>query len=121
MVAISSIRPSTYVLFLRHSSDVSKSYYTLEIEPNGTIRQKRTKFDRQEADIEDATKFLGQWQRAISKRLTATDLELAEKSRSARLVQYEQLRNDRVIIHTGALAGKLLVDVLLADLMENAA
>lgn len=114
-------RRETYVLFLRHSSDVSKSYYTLEIEPNGTIRQKRTNFDRQEADIEDATKFLAKWQEVISKRLTEEDRKLAEKSRSARLVQYEQLRNDRVIIHTGALAGKLLVDVLLADLMENAA
>lgn len=114
-------RRETYVLFLRRSSDVSKSYYTLEVEPDGTIRQKRTMFDRQEADIEDATKFLEKWQKVISKRLTETDRKLAENSRNARLVQYEQLRNDRVIIHTGALAGKLLVDVLLADLMENAA
>lgn len=30
-----------------------------------------------------------------------------------------QLKKDRVIIHTGHLAGKLLVDVLMADLMEN--
>ena len=114
-------RRETYVLFLRRSSDVSKSYYTLEIEPNGTIRQKRTMFDRQEPDIEDATKFLAKWQKVVTKRLTTEDRKLAEKSRTARLVQYEQLRNDRVIIHTGALAGKLLVDVLLADLMENAA
>lgn len=29
------------------------------------------------------------------------------------------MKKDRVIIHTGHLAGKLLVDVLMADLMEN--
>ena len=29
------------------------------------------------------------------------------------------MRKDRVIIHTGHLAGRLLADVLLADLMEN--
>ena len=28
-------------------------------------------------------------------------------------------QKDRVIIHTGHLAGRLLADVLLADLMEN--
>ena len=30
-----------------------------------------------------------------------------------------QLKKDRVIIHTGHLAGRLLADVLMADLMEN--
>ena len=29
------------------------------------------------------------------------------------------MQKDRVIIHTGHLAGRLLADVLLADLMEN--
>lgn len=114
-------RRETYVLFLRRTSDTDKSYYTLEVEPNGTVRQKRTMYDRQEADIEDATKFLAEWQKEISKRLTAEDRELAEESRSLRISEYSQLREDQVIIHTGALAGKLLVDVLLADLMENAA
>ena len=114
-------RRETYVLFLRRTSDVTKSYYTLEVEPNGTIRQKRTMFDRQDPDIEDAKKFLANWQAAVSKRLTADDLALAKKSRVLRIESYEQLRSDQTIIHTGELAGQLLVDVLLADLMESAA
>ena len=48
-------------------------YYTLEIEPDGTVRQKRTKFDRQEPDIKDAKKFLAEWQRVVAKRLTRGD------------------------------------------------
>ena len=114
-------RRETYILFLRKSSDAGKSYYTLEIEPNGTIRQKRTLYDRQEPDIEDAKKFLAKWQEVVLKRITSEDKQLAEKSRILRYESYEKLRNDKVIIHTGTMAGKLLVDVLLADLMENAA
>ena len=32
---------------------------------------------------------------------------------------YKRQKKDRVIIHTGHLAGRLLADVLMADLMEN--
>ena len=49
--------------------------------------------------------------------------ELAEKllteSRILREKEFIQLKKDRVIIHTGHLAGRLLADVLMADLMEN--
>jgi hypothetical protein len=114
-------RRETYVLFLRRTAAVDTAYYTLEVEPNGTVRQKRTAFDRQEADIKDASRFLAEWQKEISKRLTAEDFKLGEESRALRKIGYEQLRKDQVVIHTGALAGSLLVDVLLADLMENAA
>ena len=41
------------------------------------------------------------------------------ESRVLREKEFIQLKKDRVIIHTGHLAGKLLVDVLMADLMEN--
>lgn len=40
-------------------------YYTLEIEPDGTVRQKRTLFDRQHEDIEQATDFLRRWQKVV--------------------------------------------------------
>jgi len=112
-------RQESYVLFLRRSSDVTKSYYTLEIEPDGTVRQKRTMYDRQEADIEAATKFLKKWQKEVSKRMTDKERTLAEKSRILRMEEFAQMRKDRVIINTGFLRGNLLVDVLLADLMEN--
>lgn len=108
----------SYVLFLRRTSELEKSYYTLEVEPAGTVRQKRTMFDRQEADIEDATKFLKKWQKEISKRLTDEERELAKVSRVLRIEEFAELREKQVIIHTGHLCGHLLVDVLMADLME---
>ena len=57
----------------------------------------------------------------MSKRLTETDRTLAKQSVVLRNQEFAQLRKDNVIIHTGALAGKKLVDVLVKDLMETAA
>lgn len=112
-------RKESYVLFLRRTSDLQKSYYTLEIEPDGTVRQKRTMYDRQEADIEDAKKFLKKWQKEISRRLTDEERELAKTSRVLREQEFAQLRENQVIINTGHLRGHLLVDVLMEDLMET--
>lgn len=111
----------SYILFLRRASAPDTPYYTLEVEPDGTVRQKRTKFDRQEADIEDAKKFLAEWQCVVAKRLTKGDRKKAAASRVLREQEFEQMRQDNVIIYTGHLAGRRLVDVLTADLMENAA
>lgn len=111
-------RRESYVLFLRRTAEPERSYYSLEIEPDGTVRQKRTMYDRQEADIEEAKKFLLKWQKEISKRLTDEERELAKTSRVLRKQEFAQLREDQVIIHTGHLCGHLLVDVLMADLME---
>ena len=55
----------------------------------------------------------------ITARLTESDKALAAESRILREKEFIQLKKDRVIIHTGHLAGRLLVDVLMADLMEN--
>ena len=110
-----------YILFLRKTAEIDKPYYTLEVEPNGTIRQKRTYFDRQNDDLKDAEKFLKEWQKVVSERLTESDREKAEKSRELRLQEFEQLRQDDVRIHVGDLAGQRLVDVLVSDLMETAA
>ena len=114
-------RNEAFILFLRKASDPDLPYYTLEVEPDGTVRQKRTKFDRQESDIEEATKFLAKWQTVVAKRLTKGDRKKAADSRVLREQEFEQMRRDNVIIHTGDLAGKRLVDVLTADLMETAA
>lgn len=111
----------TYILFLRKVSAPEKPYYTLEIEPDGTVRQKRTKFDRQNSDIEDAKKFLKKWQKVVASRLTGADRKKAAMSRALREQEFEQMRKDNVIIYTGNLAGRRLVDVLTADLMEAAA
>lgn len=114
-------RHESYILFLRRSGKVDVPYYTLEVEPNGTIRQKRTDFDRQNSDIKAASEFLKEWQKAISSRLTDNEHKLAKQSRILREQEFVQLRKDQVTIHTGELRGQLLVDVLLADLMESAA
>ena len=46
--------------------------------------------------------------------------QLAADSHELRIKELVQLRNDQVTIHTGDLAGRLLVDVLTEDLMEAA-
>lgn len=112
-------RKESYVMFLRRVSKPDAPYYTLEIEPDGTVRQKRTMYDRQKEDIKDAEKFLREWQKVISKRITAKERGLAEKSRILRNQEFTQMRENQVIIHTGDLRGQLLVDVLMKDLMEN--
>ena len=111
----------SYILFLRRASAPDTPYYTLEVEPDGTVRQKRTNFDRQEPDIQEAKKFLSEWQRVIAGRLTRSDRKKAAVSRVLREQEFEQMRQDNVIIYTGHLAGRRLVDVLTADLMETAA
>ena len=112
-------RRESFIMFLRRTDEPEDPYYTLEIEPDGTVRQKRTLFDRQHEDIEQATEFLLKWQKVIAARLTGRDLKLAERSRELRKEEFIQMQKDRVIIHTGHLAGHLLAEVLLADLMEN--
>lgn len=112
-------RRESYVLFLRRTSSPDTPYYTLEAEPDGTVRQKRTVYDRQTEDIRDAEKFLLEWQKVVARRITDKELGLAEKSRILRNQEFMQLQEDRVIINTGELRGQLLADVLMADLMEN--
>ena len=112
----------SYLLFLRKKDDPKQAYYTLEIEPNGTVRQIRTYHDTQnEDDIEKARDFLREWQSVISKRLTEADRIKAEKSKTLREQEFVQLRKNHITIHTGNLSGHLLVDVLTADLMETQA
>lgn len=114
-------RRESFLLFLRKTAEPTQSYYTLEVEPDGTVRQIRTKYDRQEKDIDMAREFLRAWQKVVAKRLSGEDRTMAETSRILRQEEFCQMRKDQVIIHTGDLAGRLLVDVLTADLMENAA
>lgn len=111
-------RRESYVLFLRRSSDVGKSHYTLEVEPDGTVRQKRTMYDRQEADIEDAKKFLKKWQKEVAKRISSEEKQLAQVSQRLREQEFAEMREKRLVIHTGKLSGRLLADILTEDLME---
>lgn len=113
-------RNESFVFFLRKSESPKQAYYTLEVEPGGTIRQKRTMYDRQEDDIDAAADFLRKWQSEIHKRMTEKDIELAKTSRILRLENFKELSEKNVIINTGQLQGQRLVDVLMADLMEVA-
>lgn len=108
----------SYILFLRKTCEPGQPYYTLEVEPGGTARQKRTVGDKQNADYEDAKNFIRKWQKAISRRLTKEDWELAERSALLRVKEFAEMRENNVKIRHGHLAGKPLADVLEADLME---
>ena len=108
----------SYIRFLRKAEEPDKPYYTLEVEPDGTIRQKRTVGDRQNKDLEDAMVFLRKWQEEIQKRLTLEDYRLAKESSRLRVEEFKKLREEKAKIWHGHLQGQLLADVLERDLME---
>ena len=91
---------------------------TLEVEPDGTIRQKRAEFNRQNKDIDKVTSFLTLWQKEIQKRLTKKDRKSTEESRKLRQQNYQEIRDKHVVVHGGAFAGELLADLLEKDLMD---
>lgn len=113
-------RRESYIVFLRKASKPDVPWYTLEIEPGGVIRQKRTIGDNQNPDLKPAEPFLKKWQKELKKVLTKEDYELAERSRELRLKGYKELRDKGERIRKGKLAGQLLADVLEADLMDDA-
>ena len=92
----------------------------MEVEPDGTVRQKRTYFDRQNPDIEEAKKFLLRWQKQLSRKLNKEDKILSLKSCDLRK-EIEDLQKKKVKVNGFGFTGKLLADILEEDLMENAA
>ena len=112
-------RRETFVLFLRRVSKIKMPWYTLEVEPGGTIRQKRTMHDEQNADLQDAEPFLREWQEVVKKRMTGDDLAAAMAARRMRITEMEELMRTGTTVKFGSLRGKRLYDVLSADLMEQ--
>lgn len=108
----------TYLLFLRRCADPSTPWYTIEIEPGGNIRQKKSVLNEAYKDLEEAMPFLRKWQSWVKKNLSEKDKKLAEKSDKARKEGYAQLRKDKKIIWHGSLQGTLLADALESDFME---
>lgn len=98
----------TYILFLRR--DPEKAWYTLEVEPGGTVRQKRSEYNRQ-PDLDTVNRYLKEWQTEIRKRLKERDKQLAAQSAQQRAEEMEALRN-------GTERNRQLLDLLMADLME---
>lgn len=107
----------SYILFLRKAADPKQPYYTLEVEPSGNIRQKRTTGDRQNDDFNEAKAFLSRWQKAIQKKLSKEDKALGKKSNALRIKELKELRKNGNRVWHGVLQGKLLADVLEADFM----
>lgn len=112
-----SVRES-YIFFLRKKSDPNTPWYTLEVEPGGTVRQKRSYNNDQYADLEDAKPFIEEWQQVVQGRMTASEISFAKQSKEIRAQEFAELKENGNIIRTGANAGKLLVDELMHDLME---
>lgn len=79
-----------FLLFVRKKETPDEPWYTVEIQPGGTVRQKRTLFNRQD-DEEQVVKFLREWQKAVKKRLTQEDLELEEQSSIQREIEQMEL------------------------------
>lgn len=97
----------TYILFLRRKSRPLHSWYTLEVEPGGTVRQKRSEFNRQPG-LEEVQSFLAEWQKALKERLKDEDLQMADRSRSLRMMEMKELRE----------RDHQFADTLEKDLME---
>lgn len=108
----------SYIVFLRKTSDTEMPWYTLEIEPGGTIRQKRTTGDNQFEDLDEAMPFLLEWQSVVAGRLNKSDRIKAQKSKVLRIEGFEELRRTKKKINYGELQGTLLVEALEKDLME---
>ena len=108
----------SYIVFLRKTSETEMPWYTLEIEPGGTIRQKRTFGDDQLGDLDEAMPFLFEWQSVVAGRLNKSDRIKAQKSKILRTEGFEELRRTKKKINYGKLQGTLLVEALEKDLME---
>lgn len=108
----------SYLFFLRHTKDPKMPWYTLEVEPSGNIRQKRTTGDNQNPDFEKAVPFLKHWQKYFQKQLTEQEKQFGDAANRARIEEYKNLRKNQNRIWHGKLAGKLLADVLEADFMQ---
>lgn len=114
-------RQESYILFLRRKEDLHKPYYTLEVEPGGTVRQIRAQYDKRDDNFDKINAFVYKWQKEILKRMKKEDFRLAKTSTELRKSEYEQLRKNHVIIHRGLFAGQWLADILEKDLLENEA
>lgn len=103
----------TYILFLRRTEKPDEAFYTIEIEPDGTVRQKRTMYNRQ-IDRDDVENFLRKWQKAISKNVTDEDMELAIESRRLRDIEYNKIKEDGKTDKKAA----WIYEQLMGDVME---
>lgn len=89
----------TYICFLRKNEEPDTPFYTIEVEPDGTIRQHRGAMD-EEPELDKVKPFLRDWQQAIKKRMKAEDKAHAKLSAIKREENIEELKrnnNTRVL------------------------
>ena len=89
----------TYICFLRKKEDPEIPFYTIEVEPNGTIRQSRTYLD-EETSIEQIRPFLRRWQQEIQKRMGKEDYEaqdISARKREENILELQKKGNTRVL------------------------
>lgn len=98
----------TYICFLRKKENPDMPYYTLEVEPGGTIRQHRGYCD-EEPEIEQIKPFLKKWQQHIKRSLSEKERALAETSRQKR---------ERNILELQEQKKRQVLQGLMEDLME---
>lgn len=89
----------TYICFCRKAEAPEVPYYTIEVEPGGTIRQHRGYLD-EEPEIERVKPFLREWQKELRRRMTEKDHDLARESRrlrEANIMELKEKNNTRVL------------------------
>ena len=89
----------TYICFLRKVDEPDIPFYTIEVEPGGTIRQHRGMSD-EEPELDTVKPFLKEWQKEIRRRMSKHDHELAAVSAEKRAANIEELKaknNTRVL------------------------
>ena len=102
-----------------NSEDVSTPFITLEIEPGGTVRQRRGYGDSDVND-EEVLSFIKQdWHRYVASRMTKEDIILSQKSAIKRALNYAELRKNKTLVWHGKHQGELLADIFKNDEIEN--
>ena len=92
-------RNETYICFLRRKDEPEIPFYTIEVEPGGTIRQHRGLYD-EEPEIETVKPFLREWQQVIRSRMKEEDHKLAKmsaKKREENILELKAKNNTRVL------------------------
>lgn len=104
----------TYLCFLRKVESPETPYYTIEVEPGGTIRQHRGLYD-EEPEIEEIRPFLREWQKEIRRRMTEKDRDLEQESARKREENLKKLREEN---NTRVLQG-LMEDFMGIEIEEE--
>ena len=75
----------TYIGFVRRVEEEDIPFYSIEFEPGGNVRQKRTYYNRHDEYYEDVIAFLLEWQQEVKKHMTKKEKQIAEMSRMKRM------------------------------------